>query len=91
MEVIGKVLTALAMNVHLMLQDIMPVIWESGSHRLYQWEVISRDDDPFSAEGFETALLSLNTMGVFKPQLHSVDEYPVACSNLTNYYVTVYL
>ncbi len=92
LAVIGKVLTTLGeLGITLLLQDLVPIMWDYGPHRLYQWEVITRDDDLFDSLKFEALLLRLNSEGKFKPQIYRAEEYPKGNSNFTRTYLTVYI
>ena len=90
LAVCGKVLTALGeLGATLLLRDPVPVMWNGGPHRLYQWEVVTRDDGPFDSAKFEALLTALNSVGKFKPQIYSVEEYPAENNNFTCTYLTL--
>ena len=92
LAVIGKVLAALGeLGITLLLRDPLPVMWDHGPYRLYQWEVITRDDGPFDCGKFEALLLGLNSEGKCKPQVYSVEDYPTEYGNFTQYYITVFI
>ena len=92
LAVIGKVLATLGeLGITLLLQGPVPIMWDYGPHRLYQWEVITRDDDPFDCGKFEALLLGLNSEGKFEPQVYSVEDYPTEYGNFTRYYITVFI
>ena len=92
LAVIGKGLAALGeLGITLLLRDPLPVMCDHGPYRLYQWEVITRDDGPFDCGKFEALLLGLNSEGKFKPQVYSVEDYPTEYGNFTQYYITVFI
>ncbi len=90
--VCGKVLAVLGElgNAHL-LQGLAPVVWNYGPHRFYQWELVSRDDEPFDSETFYKLLAALNSVGKIKPQIHSIEDYPEEVRYFTRYYLSVYI
>lgn len=89
-QVIGKVLTALG-DSPLLLEELYPVTQDIGPHRLYTWQVLSRDDEPFDVIAFQQLLGELNRFGTWKPQLYLVEDYPTEYGNFTRYYVTVFI
>ncbi len=92
LAVIGKVLASLGeLGITLLLRDPVPVMWDYGPHRLYQWEVITRNDEPIGTQAIEALLLGLNSEGKFKPQVYSVEDYPTEYGNFTRYYITVFI
>ena len=92
LEVIGKVLAALGeLGITLLLRDPVPVMWDHGPHRLYQWEAITRDDEPMDSRDIQVLLTAVNSVGQFKPQVYSVEDYPTECGNFTRYYITVFI
>lgn len=92
LAVIGKVLAALGeLGITLLLREPVPTMWDYGPHRLYQWEVITRDDEPLDSVILEARLLEFNVSGKFKPQVYSVEDYPTEYGNFTQYYITVFI
>ena len=76
LAVIGKVLATLGeLGITLLLQDPVPVMWDYGPHRLYQWEAITRDDEPVESKAIQVLLTAVNSVVHFKPQVYSVEEY----------------
>ena len=92
LAVIGKVLAALGeLGITLLLRDPVPVMWDYGPHRLYQWEVITRDDEPVDSKAIQVLLTAVNSVGQFKPQVYSVEDYPTEYGNFTRYFITVFI
>lgn len=92
LAVIGKVLATLGeLGITLLLQDPVPVMWDYGSHRLYQWEAITRDDEPVDSKAIQVLLTAVNSVGQFKPQVYSVEDYSTEYGNFTRYFITVFI
>ena len=92
LAVIGKVLASLGeLGITLLLRDPVPVMWDYGPHRLYQWEVITRNDDPIGTQAIEDLLGAVNSVGKFRPQVYSVEDYPTEYCKFTQYYITVFI
>lgn len=91
--VTGAVLAALASTgIPMNIDEPLPLTEDRGPHRLYQWEVITRDDEPFNDTVFRKKLAAINRMmKYYKPQLYSVEEYPAEQSNFHRSYLTVYV
>ena len=92
MAVIGKVLATLGeLGITLLLQDLVPVMWDYGPYRLYQWEAITRDDEPVDSQAIQVLLTAVNSVGQVKPQVYSIEEYPAEEANFHRAYLTVYI
>ena len=92
LAVIGKVLATLGeLGITLLLRDPVPVMWDYGPHRLYQWEVITRNDEPIGTQAIEDLLGAVNSVGNFRPQVYSVEDSPTEYGNFTQYYITVFI
>ena len=89
-QVIGKVLTALG-DLPLLLEELLPVTQDLGPHRLYTWQVLSRDDEPLDVMAFQNRLEELNRFGAWKPRLYLAEDYPAEYGNFTRTYLTVYI
>lgn len=85
--VIGK-LTAAMGELGLPLCDLE--IRNQGSHRLYIAEVVARDDYSITESEVKRLLDAYNRVGVIKPQLFSVEEYPTETRNVSHCYITVF-
>lgn len=88
--VCGKVLAALGeLGIALLIQEPVPIMWDYGPHRLYQFQVLVRDDEPFDTDYFKKLMTAFNVVGRVKPLIYSVEEYSAENSNFTYMYVTM--
>ena len=92
LAVIGKVLATLGeLGITLLLRDPVPVMWDYGPHRLYQWQITTSKTAHFDIEIFQMLLNALNNAGKYNPQLYSIESYPSEQKGYTHHYLTVYI
>ena len=64
-------------------------IRDHGAHRLYSTAIVVRDDENFSEAAISELLVSYNRLGLVKPIVYRVEEYPADKPNFTRVYITV--
>lgn len=64
---------------------------DAGMHRLYSVRITVRDDEEISEDRIRAFLNVYNAVGIVKPQLYGIEDYPAELRNFSHLYLTFYI